>query len=342
MTALDTLLAKQEPAVRRAFLDGIASIVSQGRIAEIERYLATGDVDMIIKSLGIENAAFNNFRAELLTTFGNSGVSTITNTTWAYPNGQRVAVRFDTLSPRAEEYARYKIGGLIQGITQEAIDVVRNTVADGYALGRTKNRIALDLIGRLDGGQRIGGVIGLSDQQRAWVSNMRGYLATDPARALEMTKRDMRFDKLIKSSARDGKPLTQTQIDNIARQYADKLLQSRALTIARTETSKAIEDGKYEAWKQAMEKTGVPEQFIIRTWVHTGRGVKDRPSHIAHSGKSVRGLTYPFVLNTGVALMHPHDTSFGADAKDIINCRCICKYSVDRKGLKSWRASTGV
>jgi hypothetical protein len=334
---IDAILKSQEPAVRRAFLEGIASIANQGRIAEIERYLAVGDVDAVIKSLGIEGGVFNNLRAEILKTFGDSGTAVIQGNTWSYPNGKRVAVRFNMLSTRAEEYARTKVGNLIQDIAQEAVDVVRNTVADGYALGRTRNRIATDLIGRLYNGQRIGGVIGLSEQQRAWVSNMRGYLATDPTRALDMTKRDRRFDKLILSSARDGKPLTQAQIDNIARQYADKLLKSRALTIARTETAKAMEEGRYEAWKQALEKTGVPEQFIIRTWVHTGRGVKDRPAHIAHSGRSVRGLNFPFVLNNGAMLLHPHDTSFGAGPENIINCMCQCKYSIDRKGLKAWR-----
>jgi hypothetical protein len=226
---------------------------------------------------------------------------------------------------------------MIQGITRETIEVVRNTIADGYALGRTRNRIATDLIGRLDGKVRVGGTIGLSDHQRQWVTNMRGYLVSDPMRALDMTKRDRRFDRLIKSSVRDGKPLTQSQIDNIARQYADKLLKSRALTVARTETYRAIEEGRYEAWKQALEKTGVPDQFIIRTWIHTGRSVKDRPSHIAHSGKTVRGMTFPFVLNNGVAMLHPHDTSFGAGARDVINCACQCKYSIDRKRLRAWQ-----
>jgi len=109
------------------------------------------------------------------------------------------------------------------------------------------------------------------------------------------------------------------------------------LTIARTEVQKAIEEGKYEAWKQGLEKTGVPERFVIRQWVHTGRAMYDRPWHQVMHGTMIRGLQVPFVLPSGAALLHPHDSSYGAEASEIINCMCNCRYSLDRKGLKSWR-----
>lgn len=170
---------------------------------------------------------------------------------------------------------------------------------------------------------------------------MRAVLMSDPIKALDYTKRDMRFDTIIKKAARDGKPLSLAQIDRITAQYSDKLLKSRGLTIARTEAVKAVEEGKYEAWKQALEKTGIPEQFVIRTWNHRGRGLKDRPSHVAMNGTSIRGLTFPFVLNDGTAMLTPHDTTYGAGPNHIVNCDCVADYSIDRKGIASWRASTG-
>ena len=323
-----------------AFMKGVSSITNSARLAEIERALLIGP-DAVIDALNIEDAAFNDYRAELLRIYGQSGITTADGMKFKYQNGQRVVIRFNTLSPRVEEYARNTVGTKITNITNEAIANVRNTIADGYALGRRRDRIATDLIGRLQDGKRVGGVIGISEQQRVWVNNMRAALATDPKRALEYTKRDRRFDKLIKSSVATGKPLTMAQIDRIAGQYSDKLLKSRGLTIARTETSRAIEEGKYEAWKQAIEKTGIPEQFVLRTWNHTGRGIKDRPSHIAMHGKSMRGLTMPFVLNDGTAMITPHDTTYGAGADHLINCQCVADYSIDRKGIAAWRVSTG-
>jgi hypothetical protein len=321
----------------KSFLNGTSDIADNARLAEIERAMQFGPEE-VIRIMNIDATAFNEFRAELLQVYGNSGIDTISGQTWRYPNGARAVVRWNTLSPRVETYARERIGGLIQNITEETIGNVRNTIADGYALGRSRNRIATDLIGRLQDGKRIGGVIGISEQQRQWVGNMRAVLMSDPIKALDYTKRDMRFDTVIKKSARDGKPLSLAQIDRITAQYSDKLLKSRGLTIARTEAAKAVEEGKYEAWKQALEKTGIPEQFVIRTWNHRGRGVKDRPSHVAMNGTSIRGLTFPFVLNDGTAMLTPHDTTYGAGANNIINCDCVADYSIDRNGIASWRA----
>lgn len=338
-------------ALTKSFLLGVSNITDNAKIRELERAIQSGD-DAVIRAMNIDPSAFNEFRAELLKTYGQSGVDTIADQTWRYPNGQRAVVRWNTLSPRVETYARNNVGTLIQGITDEAIRNVRDTIADGYALGRSRNRIATDLIGRLQDGKRVGGVIGISEQQRVWVhggyieneygdmvwrDGMRQHLQNNPARALDYTKRDRRFDKLIKSSAATGKPLTMAQIDRIAGQYADKLLKSRGLTIARTEAARAVEEGKFEAWKQGLEKTRIPDRFVIRTWNHTGRGVKDRPSHVAMHGKMVRGLTMPFVLNDGAALLHPHDTTYGAGAENIINCMCVADYSIDRKGVAAWQ-----
>lgn len=320
----------------KSFLNGTSDIADNARLAEIERAMQFGPEE-VIRIMNIDATAFNEFRAELLQVYGNAGIDTIAGQTWRYPNGARAVVRWNTLSPRVETYARERIGGLIQNITEETIGNVRNTIADGYALGRSRNRIATDLIGRLQDGKRVGGVIGISEQQRQWVGNMRAVLMSDPIKALEYTKRDMRFDTVIKKAAKDGKPLSLAQIDRITAQYSDKLLKSRGLTIARTEAAKAVEEGKYEAWKQALEKTGIPEQFVIRTWNHRGRGIKDRPSHVAMNGTSIRGLTFPFVLNDGTAMLTPHDTTYGAGANNIINCDCVADYSIDRKGIASWR-----
>lgn len=316
----------------KSFLNGTSDIADNARLAEIERAMQFGP-DEVIRIMNIDATAFNEFRAELLQVYGNAGIDTIAGQTWRYPNGARAVVRWNTLSPRVETYARERIGGLIQNITEETIGNVRNTIADGYALGRSRNRIATDLIGRLQDGKRVGGVIGISEQQRQWVGNMRAALMSDPIKALDYTKRDMRFDTVIKKAAKDGKPLSLAQIDRITAQYSDKLLKSRGLTIARTEAAKAVEEGKYEAWKQALEKTGIPEQFVIRTWNHTGKGLRDRPSHVAMNGNAVRGLQVPFVLNDGTAMLHPHDTTYGAGPNNIVNCYCNCYYSIDRKGF---------
>jgi len=335
---IQQLIAKQEPAVARAFANAIADIRNRADIRKLRAALRNGGIEDAINALDIEPSAFNQVRAALLETYGNSGTLTIKGQTWVYPNGQRAVVRWNSLSPRAEEYARNVGTGLIQNTTDDMARAVREVIADGYAFGRKWDRIANDIVGRADAtGKRSGGILGLNNAQAQWVQNMRQYLETDPKRAFGMTRRDKRFDATIKKAIDENKSLSAEQINRMVQRYSDRLLQTRGLIIAKTEVQKAIEEGKYEAWKQGLEKTGVPERFIIRKWRHTGRAMNDRPDHIMMNNREMRGLNFPFVLPDGTPMLHPHDTSLGAGASHVIGCMCQAEYRIDKKGLREWR-----
>lgn len=299
--------------------------------------LRSGDIQQAVESLNIEPAALADLQARIVETYGRSGAATVQSGTWIYPDGTRAVVRWNALSPRAEEYARSVGSTLIQGdITEQTRQAARDTIADGYAFGRSPDRIARDLVGRIGAnGKRQGGVIGLDNPSQQWVLNLRGYLTDDPKRALSM-KLNARDKEFIRRLLASGKPMTQAQIDGMLRRYENNLLMVRGRRIARTETQNAIEAGRYEAWQQGLEKTGVPERFVTRTWVHTGRAVMDRPDHMAFSGSQVSGLTMPFVLPSGARMRHSHDTELGAGAKDVVSCECRTDYRIDRKALMSW------
>ena len=259
---------------------------------------------------------------------------------WVYPDGTKAVVRWNMASPRAEEYARQIGTGLITNTTADMREAVRGVIADGYAFGRKWDDIARDIVGRVGvSGQRSGGIVGLSKMQANWLMSMRWKLIQgDYKGALDMSLlKDKRLRKMLEKAIAENRTISASQIAMIERNYERNALMSRGLTIARTEVQKAIEEGKYEAWKQGLEKTGVPERFVVREWRHTGRAAFDRPWHQAFHGTKVRGLQVPFVLPSGAALMHPHDTSWGATAGEIINCMCQCRYSIDKKGLRAWR-----
>jgi hypothetical protein len=339
---LEELIAKQTPRVRDAFLTSLKDIGEKSNIGLIEAMISRGDIEGIARAMDIGPHNWVNVQVALTETYGLSGVDTVNKTTWKYSNGQKAVVRFDTLSPRSEAYLREYGGAFISGLDDDAKKVIANTVGDGYAFGRRNKEIALDIAGRIGpNGRRSGGMIGLNSVQTEWVKNMRTYLQQDPIKAISMTKRDKRFDKVIIKSAKDGKPLTKAQIDKIINRYTDNLVMSRALTIARTETIKAVEMGKYEAWKQGLEKTGIPETAIDRKWVHTGRAMIDRVQHVSMNGKTVEGMVVPFITPDGTAMLHPHDTTYGAGADHIINCMCRADYSINRERLTQWRVSMG-
>lgn len=301
--------------------------------------LRDGDIAAAVDSLNIDSAALVDVQARIVETYGKSGVAAINNGTWIYPDGTRAVVRWNALSPRAEEYARQIGSDLIQGITDETRALARDTIADGYAFNRSPDRIARDLVGRTGAnGKRQGGIIGLDDPSQQWVRNLRRYLTDDPKLALGM-KLNARDKQFIRRLLKDGRTMTQAQIDGMLRRYENNLLMVRGRRIARTETQNAIEAGRYEAWQQGLEKTGVPERFVTRTWKHTGRAVMDRPDHMAFSGSTVSGLTMPFVLPSGAQMKHSHDYSLGAGAKDIVNCECRTDYQLDKRALRAWHES---
>src|SRR5690606_10682819 len=165
---------------------------------------------------------------------------------------------------------------------------------------------------------------------KKYVANMHRHLMEgDLDGYLGMTRRDKRLDATVLK----GEPLTRAQIDRITQRYSDRLLQTRAEAIARTETAQAVEASKTEAFAQYADKAGVPPEAISRRWVHPG-GKNSRDWHSEMNGMEIRGLTQPFVTPRGALMMHPLDTSLGAGPVEIVNCRCSQNISIDYKMLR--------
>lgn len=299
-----------ETRIDNAFRASIRSVTDEVTIGLLHDALARGDVQGALEVIDLEPAAFEPLRNILVQTYADAGAQAT--------EGLR-GVRWNSASPRAEDYARNRIGTEITRITDDSLAAIRNHIADGYAFGRTPNRMALDLVGRIGpSGRREGGLIGLSRPQEQWVRNMREALELKPESALRFTRRDRRFDGLLKS----GKPLTKSQIDNILTSYKNRLLLSRAKSIAVTERGAAINNGRMDAYKNAADKYGLPYSAIVKTWVHTGRAVFDRPTHQQANGQIVQGADTPFIIG-GIAMQHPHDPF--APASETVNCRCEVK-----------------
>lgn len=285
--------------------------------------LRRGDIASAMDAVNIDEAAWDELRVLLVQTYAEGGVSEVSGM------ALRDRPRWNSASPRAEEYARNVIGGHITRITEDARDAVRWTIGDSVAFGRSVDRTALDIVGRIGPNGRTGGIVGLNRQQAEWVANMRRWLASDPARALDYSKRDKRFDKLIRGAV-DGKPLTAAQIDRITARYSDNLLRVRGLTIARTERGSAINAGRYEAWMQAADRAGLPYQAIWKEWRHSSRMMEPRLSHIAANGDRVQGLETPFNIG-GVMAQYPHHHEL--PASEVINCGCTVRMGINRR----WR-----
>ena len=87
---------------------------------------------------------------------------------------------------------------------------------------------------------------------------------------------------------------------------------NRAITVARTETMSAGNAGEYESYKQC-------DYVIGKEWL-SSHDSRVRSTHAAANGQK-RKLDEPFDVG-GCKLMFPGDSSLGADAKEVVYCRC--------------------
>ena len=87
---------------------------------------------------------------------------------------------------------------------------------------------------------------------------------------------------------------------------------NRAMTIARTETFRVGNYGRF----QAMERAASLGMDVKKKWVHTGAGAAHRDWHVRMNSE-VQDWDKPF----SNGLMYPHET--GAPPEEVINCHCM-------------------
>lgn len=107
-------------------------------------------------------------------------------------------------------------------------------------------------------------------------------------------------------------------INKIARRFknvSEKSLKD-SIRIARTETTRVQNSAKMDIGKEG-QRLGFE---MWKRWVSTTDG-RVREDHLAMNGVEVP-QDEPFVLPDGSKMMFPADMSMGADASQVVNCRC--------------------
>lgn len=248
-------------------------------------------------------------------------------------DGAKVVFRFDVRNPTAEAWLNTHSSDLVTRLVEEQREVVRSTLAEGMMRGQNPRATALDIVGRVDRvtGKRTGGVIGLTGPQEetmAWVRRAFAQNDTEAMkRYLRLKTRDRRYDRIIREAIRTGK-ISAADADKIAGRLSDRYLKLRADTIARTESLASLNAGRTETFRQAAAKAGVDQQFITRVWSATMDG-RTRDTHGAMNGQVVAGTEMPFRTPGGALMMFPGDSSLGAPASEVVNCRCMAQMRTD-------------
>lgn len=332
---LENLLAEFEPIIRTAFIEAVNDLRSGVSLGLVIERLERRDIDGAIEALNIDRAAYSPLDEAIRRAYSGGGQATVTGMpTLRDPNGAKAVIRFDAQAYRAVQWAQEH--ALAPRMVEIDKDAARTMIVEGIAQGRGARRVGLDLAGRINRatGRREGGVIGLTAPQTEHVISMRERLSSgDPAemrKVFDMNRRDRRFDRTIDKAMREERALPAEMVTRMAGRYADRLLDLRGTTIARTEGMAAFNEAQMEAYRQAIYKGAVNAADLQKTWRSAGDG-RVRHTHIAMNGQQV-GFDGSFQSPSGAVLRYPHDPN--APASEKVNC--FAPWSrIARTGIRS-------
>lgn len=303
-------IRKLEPGLRKAFVEAVGDIRNSANLELVVQALERGDVEGAVRALNSNVPFYARVQAKVRELFGVSGAYIEATLPKRNPVTREALVfRFEGEHPRAQEYIQRQAGALIQNLEDEKLNAVRNVLSEGLAEGRNPRSVALDLVGRVSKvtGRRTGGSIGLTGGEADRVIAYRGKLESE-----------------------DRDP---AQINRMVVKRQNRLLRLRGERIARTETLKAMNAGKLESYRQMVDQGLVRADQLEKVWDATLDG-RVRNSHAWMNDQRV-GLEEPFTSPRGALLMHPGDTSLGAPAREVVQCRCFMRVDIDfAKGVR--------
>lgn len=321
-------LERAEELIARAFVEAAQLVASRASLAEVEAAIAARDFERLVRATGIDGAAAGIVTEAVRTAF----------VAGALLEAENLRTIFNIRSTAAETWLAKRSSELVTLITETQKEAIREALADAVKRGRGPRQTALDIVGKINRktGKREGGIVGLNAPQTQYVINARTELQELDLHYFTRSRRDRRFDATVMRSITEEKPLSSADIDRIVSRYSDRLLQSRGVSIARTESIEALNAGREQAIQQAVISGEIPPQFILRIW-EAANDSRTRHNHAEMHGQK-RPVGQPFQSPDHSLLMFPGDTSLGAKAHDVINCRCYMRTQIDHIGLAAYRA----
>ena len=310
------------------------------------RRIGRGDVDAAFRALRFDAADLFKTDTAITAALAAGGIyqmGAFQHAIRRAPIASRVVQSFGGRNERAERIALELGSKLVTEVVDDTRVMIAQTIRAGLEAGAGPLRTALDIGGRMTNGTRQGGLVGLHSTQAGYVNGridpitqrlipgLRQELA-DPSTAshdFTRTRRDKRFDGIVRRAIADGKPVGQADIDRMAARYSDRLLALRGETIARTETLKALNAGRQEALDQLIENPNndVRAEDVVRAWDSAG-DARTRETHAAADLQDPVPQGQPFIVG-GYSMMYPGDSSMGAPPGETINCRCYSDIRID-------------
>lgn len=337
-----------EPAMQRAYLEQVKTVVSAATVAEVERLIADEDEEGLVALLSLGAlSAFLELARSVFIAGAKFEVKAI-----AIPRDLG-RFEFDARQPAAEKWVSAKAEEIRANASIDVRAAIREVMGGRRIVGwpsaqpaagqvevsatpmvRTPRQVALDLLGRLSAqtGARSGGVIGLPGNYAQYVVNARAQLLggnpDEMRKYLQRKRRDRRFDGIVNRAIKAGTPVAQADVDKIAGRYADRLMKTYAEMLAKAEALESFGAGRDQVYEQLIAQ-GLDRDSVTKTWRDRG-DKKVRHTHSVMGGQEVQ-KDQPFQSPTGALLRYPGDTSLGAGWSERANCRCSAIYKIRRK-----------
>lgn len=297
------------PEIRQRFLDAIKVIRGTVKEAKLRAALDSGNIDTVMQVLGLdrdlgalEPALLKPLQDVVQTAAGGA----LEATPALAARGGQLAMRFDMINPHTVQSVRTYGFNLIRQITDDTRDGIRQIVANAMEFGGHPSQQA----------RQIRGLIGLTDNQAAAVTNFRRLLTEKDREALTRALRDRRFDGTLNRALGENPTvdLSPEKVDQMVERYAARMLDARANNIARTETINAARLGTQNAWVQAAENGLLEYGKIRQGWMVTP---DDR--------LCIYCAEVPLLNPHGVPLGHQFKTALGPVDGPTLHpqCRCI-------------------
>lgn len=333
MTAAEILRAIEalEPGMQKAYLDSIRVAVDAAVIAEVERLIAEDDEQGLVALLSL--GALAVFAEAMRGAFLAGGRFEMVAIVLPAPLRREIGRKeFDPSTDEAQARITQQVQQVRQVSADGVRDAIRAVMGSRRTIGgpqRTARQAALDLVGRTSAqtGRRTGGVLGLPGNMAQYVVNARQQLLSgDPEemrKYFSRTRRDRRFDGIVRRALEAGKPVATADVDRIAGRYSDRLLKTHVEMLAKTAAAESFSAGRDQAWEQLVAQ-GLDRSKIEKEW-RDRADEKVRNSHRHMRGETVI-LGQAFRTNSGALLRYPGDSALGAGYDEIANCRCHLIY----------------
>jgi SPP1 gp7 family putative phage head morphogenesis protein len=161
----------------------------------------------------------------------------------------KISFRFDRTNTSSVAWVERHAAELVTEVTDETRKAIRKIITRAFVEGLPPRQSA-ELLRR---------VVGLHSRDEDAVANLRDRIVESPGGKVFAGKTAIRVPEKGMSNARLRQTLTT---------YADKLLNRRALLIARTETIRGSNEGQNQLWKQAVNAGQLP-RTANRVWIAT-------------------------------------------------------------------------